>query len=27
VAIRKETVLKVRPPAEAEVAEMRRGGT
>jgi predicted ribosome quality control (RQC) complex YloA/Tae2 family protein len=27
VAIRKETVLKVRPPAEAEVAAMRRGGT
>ncbi len=26
VEIRKETVLKVRPPAEAEVAAMRRGG-
>ena len=26
VEIRKETVLKVRPPDEAEVAAMRRGG-
>jgi hypothetical protein len=26
VELRKETVLKVRPPSEAEVAAMRRGG-